>query len=147
MDEAVYPTVALRLPGIVGPHCRGRNWLVRLAQQLRAGENVALFNAQQPFNVTIHVHDIARFVARLIKYPTQDHKKMILAPISPMSVQNVAQLLANELGVSLTSHEVASARHSFILSPGYAMEYFGFSPMSVEETVCRYAEDIKNEQQ
>src|SRR5207248_1320682 len=62
---ATFRSIAIRLPGVVGPGSV-RNWLTNVVAAAKEGREIDIYNPTASFNNAIHVADLARFVANLL---------------------------------------------------------------------------------
>lgn len=146
IEQSKIPAISLRCPGIVGPNCNGRNWAVRTAREIHEGKQIQLYNANSEFNSVIHVSDIAKFIAQQIKLPTREgHESMILCADDPISIWQATHTLAEAIGIPAKTVGIYNGNvHRHIFSNTKAKS-FGFSPMTVIETMHCYGEELKHE--
>lgn len=155
--ESEIPTFSIRCPGIVGPNCNGRNWLVRLAKDFLEKGEVKIYNHEAQFNSVIHVADITNLIDALLFsksmgdyfFNTSLHhgtfRSEILAAREPITILKAAELLRD--GLKLPHARIIKREHASIQNFTFRSHPFAFTPMTVTETINRYAGELLNEQQ
>lgn len=137
------PSIALRLPGIIGPGCNGRNWIPRLATLLKSNVPVAAFNLEGPFNNAVHVVDLVRFVEHLLRKHWTGHDAVVLGAKGTLPVKTVIERLSKGLGSTVAAVEsMAAPGPMFTLSSARAMEKWGYDPMEVGPMIDRFAKEF-----
>lgn len=138
---ASLPSIALRLPGVVGPGSR-RNWLSDLADCLAVGDPVRAFHLAAPFNNAVHVADLSQFVVRLIEHAWEGYDAVVLGAGGALEVESVIRRLAAGLGVTTRIETSPPTKASFILSSDRAMRRWGYNPADLGGLLDRYAADV-----
>jgi UDP-glucose 4-epimerase len=135
-------TLALRLPGIVGPGAH-RNWLSGVASRLRAGETIRAFHLDRPYNNAAHIDDIAALVqAVLAREPWGGFDAAVLGAAGSLTVRDIIERLAQALGTSAKIEEIAPTKTSFMLSSAHAIKRYGYQPMEIGAMIDSYGRDI-----
>jgi nucleoside-diphosphate-sugar epimerase len=141
-DRAAWlPSIALRLPGVLGPGAR-RNWLSGVADRLAAGDSVRAFHLAAPFNNAVHVADLSQFVLRLIDRTWEGYDAVVLGAGAAIEVEAVIRRLADGLGVMARIETSPAAKPSFILSSDRAVRHWGYEPADLGGLLDRYAADV-----
>jgi nucleoside-diphosphate-sugar epimerase len=135
------PGLALRLPGVLGPHAH-RNWLSGVGAKLCAGETVRAFHLDAPFNNAAHVADISNLIARVLQCGWEGFDAIVLGARGTIRVREAIERLARGLGVSAMIEPIPSNKPSFILSSERAVKRWGYDPMEIGAMIDRYADDM-----
>lgn len=135
-------TLALRLPGIIGPGAH-RHWLASVASRLRAGEPVRAFHLDRPFNNAAHIDDIAALVLTVLaREAWGGFDAAVLGAAGSLTVRETIERLARALGVPAKIEEIAPTKTSFMLSSAHAIERYGYQPMEIGALIDRYGREI-----
>lgn len=133
-----FASLALRLPGVIGPRSV-RNWLSRVVVQAREGAEIRLFNPDAPFNNAVHVADLARFVCDLLELDWHGADRVTLGAAGQTTAADAARLLANAFGNRSGLRVETAARPAFTISSARAIEKYGYQPMDITEMLRRFA--------
>jgi nucleoside-diphosphate-sugar epimerase len=136
------PGLALRLPGVIGPGA-DRNWLSRMIKKLQAGERIAAFNLDQPFNNAAHVGDVAALVARVLSRSWTAFDSVVLGARGMLTIREVLQRLAHGLNVTATIETIPVEKSSFVISSNRAIERWGYEPMEIGCMLDRYVAEVR----
>lgn len=140
---SAFPSLALRLPGIVGRGAH-RHWLASVASRLRANEPVRAFHLDRPFNNAAHIDDIAALVlAVLAREPWGGFDAAVLGAAGSLTVRETIERFARALGVSAKIEEIAPTNTSFTLSSAHAITRYGYEPMEIGALIERYGREIR----
>lgn len=135
-------SLALRLPGIVGPGAH-RHWLASVASRLRAGEPIRAFHLDRPFNNAAHIEDIAALMLTVLeREPWGGFDAAVLGAAGSVTVRETIERLARALGVSAKIEEIAPTNPSFTLSSAHAIARYGYQPMGIGALIDRYGREI-----
>jgi UDP-glucose 4-epimerase len=135
------PTLALRLPGVLGAGAH-RNWLSGVAARLVRQEPIRAFNLEAPFNNAAHVGDIARLVVTVLRRGWDGFDVVVLGARGSTTVRGAIERLAHGLGVSAKIVEEPPSKPAFTLSSSRAIERWGYDPMQIDALLDRYAADV-----
>jgi UDP-glucose 4-epimerase len=139
---AEFSTLALRLPGIIGPGAH-RHWLASVASRLRSGEPVRAFHLDRPFNNAAHVDDVAALAATVLaREAWSGFDAAVLGAAGSLTVRETIERLALALGVPATIEEIAPTKPSFMLSSAHAIERYGYQPSEIGALIDRYGREI-----
>lgn len=136
------PSLSLRLPGVLGPGAR-RNWLSRVAADIRAGKPVQAFNLAGPFNNAAHVFDICKMVVEVLRLTWVGHDAVVLGAAGALPVRDVLQRLAVGLNSTINIVERENAKAPFIISSQRAIERWRYEPTEIGLMIDRYAAEYK----
>ena len=134
-------TIALRLPGIVGPD-HNRPWIARLAAEMAETGRASVYNPDSPFNNSLHVDDLCRFVARLLDTGWKGHRLVTLAAAQPIAIRTIVERLMALRYSNAQLHVVDGRRHPYTIAIDNAVRDFGFAPMSMDEQLIRFAKEL-----
>jgi UDP-glucose 4-epimerase len=140
-EEPALPTLALRLPGVLGPGAH-RNWLSGIAARLLRQEPIPAYNLDAPFNNAAHVSDIAKLVATVLQRGWEGFDFVVLGARGSTTVRGAIERLARGLNVPAKIVEEPPSKPAFTLSSGRAIECWGYDPMPIDALLDRYAADI-----
>nr|WP_158600049.1 NAD(P)-dependent oxidoreductase [Azospirillum cavernae] len=141
-----FPSLALRLPGIIGPRST-RNWLSRVMEAACAGKEVMVFNPDTPFNNAVHVDDLTRFVVRLLGMEWDGADAVTLGADSMTTVLDAARRVVDGVGgdSKIVTREAPGAPR-FTVSSRRAKALYGYAPMEIgpmlEQFVAENAADV-----
>jgi len=132
-------TLAIRLPGVIGPASE-RNWLShQVLAAAREGREISVYNAASPYNNAVHVSDLVRFVCILLRQGWRGAEVVTLGAAGMTTVRRAVELVANAFGGKSAIREVTGRRAGFTISSARAIERFGYAPMEIEEMLRRFA--------
>jgi nucleoside-diphosphate-sugar epimerase len=137
-----FDALALRLPGVLG---RGavRNWLASLLAQLRADQDVRIFNPEARFNNAVHVAELGALVARLLERGWQGFDALTLGAGGALPIGEVVALVAEHAGSRSAVHVEPSERGAFTISSVRAIERYGYEPSEIGALLKRWvAEEL-----
>jgi nucleoside-diphosphate-sugar epimerase len=135
-------SLALRLPGIVGPGAH-RHWLASVASQLCAGEPIRAFHLDRPFNNAAHIDDIAALLLTVLaREAWGGFDAAVLGAAGSLTVRETIERLARALEVSAKIQETAPTNTSFTLSSAHAIARYGYQPTEIGALIDRYGREI-----
>jgi len=145
------PTVALRLPGIIGLRASPRNWLSALAAKLHANHAprpvpVKAYSLDAPFNNAVHIADLCALIERTLTradYP-RGLDAVTLAAAGRMPVRNAIERLAKGLGQEVEIAEAPPAKPPYLISSARAISHWGYAPQEIGAMIDRYAGEVVN---
>jgi nucleoside-diphosphate-sugar epimerase len=140
-DDTI-PTVAIRLPGVLGPGAH-RAWIPTLVDRLVAGEDVSIYSPDAAFNNAVHVSDLSGFIIQLLL--RQNWQRFSAFPIGAagkMTILEVVQLLRVKLGSTSTLCDRHVIKPSFLIDSTSAVDCFGYVPTRIDVMLMRYLEDL-----
>lgn len=131
-------SIALRLPGIIGPGAHAP-WLARTLTAARAGRPITIYSPATLFNNVVHVDDLGVFICRLLSVPRTGFDIVTLGAAEPRPVREVVETMLAELGHTPELRFVEPPRQPFIVSIQKAVADYGYAPRSVLQSVKRFA--------
>jgi nucleoside-diphosphate-sugar epimerase len=132
------PSLAMRLPGVLGPGSV-RNWLTGVLAAARAGREIAVFSPDAPFNNAVHVEDLACFVAELLEREWNGADVVTLAAAGRIPVREAVQILVDAAGGRSRLRVDPAPKRSFVISIARAVERYGYRPMEIGALLRRFA--------
>lgn len=131
------PSVAIRLPGIVGPGAQ-RNWLTRVKAAALRDEDITIFNPDAPYNNLIHVDDLVKFVLQLCGRRFKGFQAFPIGAGGSISVRTAVETLIEHADSRSMVRVADTERHSFLLS-NEAAKALGYQPADVADVIAKYA--------
>jgi len=138
--STVLPSLALRLPGVIGRRSV-RNWLTRVLAAARNGEDVEVYNPDGPFNNAVHVEDLARFVCGLLDREWTGFDAFPLAAGGQTTVGEAAHVIVGGFGARSRIRIVPSQAQSFAISIDRARKRYGYAPMQIADMLRRFVRE------
>jgi nucleoside-diphosphate-sugar epimerase len=132
-------SIAIRLPGIVGPNSV-RNWLTETRLRVRMGDPITIYNPESMFNNVIHVLDLAKFVTTLLNRNWLGFSSVTVGAQGSMRLREVVELLISESGSKSVINIGKSVKPSFLISNEKAYE-FGYDPLSINNLIELFAKE------
>lgn len=134
-------SVSIRLPGIIGYGATNRPWLMKVHQQLRNNDPVAVTNAAHVFNSAVHISDISRWIGSLATLDLPGAGIITAAGKDPMTFRQAVDLLRDlSESTSVVTYRDSPYRH-VLVNNDLAISDYGYEPASVEQTIRRMAEE------
>lgn len=140
------PSISLRLPGVVGSGVRGRNFLPRIARQIRDREPVSIANWTAPFNNVVHVSDLCRAVKRILasnRFST-GHQHFVLGSREPLMVGHVVEYLARRMSRELRVVRLAPTPY-FTINSDRAFDAGIWHSLPIRTLLSEFAQEILDE--
>lgn len=134
------PTVALRLPGVLGPGAH-RAFLPRMLETVRAGQPVTLFNPEGPFNNAAHVADLAALIDRILHQELSGFDAFPVGAAGMTTIRGVAERLMSGAGRTVDIVEQPATGSSFTIDSRRAIERYGYDPQDIGAMVERYGRE------
>lgn len=141
-----FPSVVLRLPGIIGPNLpSGRPWLKKTAEALIEGNDVNYYNGDSEFNNVCDVETIRLFIELLIKQGAYQPFDIInLAASLPMKMRDVVGLLHEALKSTSQLTEIKTDKTSFTIDVSHIATAYGFTPDATEAMLERFVPTLQH---
>jgi nucleoside-diphosphate-sugar epimerase len=134
------PTLALRLPAVVGPGAK-RNWPASVVERIRQEQTVSIFNPEAPFNNAVHIADLAALVTGLLARDWSGFDAVTLGAAGSLSIRGVVEHLARGSGRTARIEIRAAAGSSFTVSSERAKTRYGYAPMEIGAMMERFARE------
>ncbi|MBF0140285.1 MAG: NAD(P)-dependent oxidoreductase [Magnetococcales bacterium] len=136
------PSLALRLPGILGPGAR-TPWLAQVVHRLRCHEPVTLFHPQARFNNAVHVDGLADFILGLTNQKWTGFDAVTLGARDSLTIRDVVTRLAEWTASQSPIEVVPATQTAFTISSQRAETLYHYAPQSIEDILQRYARETK----
>ena len=131
-------SISLRMPGIIGPGCKGV-WLSNVIEKFQRNEEVTIYSPEFTTRNFVWVEDLARFVDRLILMDYWKYDVLLLSSDETISIRKIVNA-AREMYASSSEIIVRKTdKQPFCLSNARAkeMEYEGISPIKMIEIMSK----------
>jgi UDP-glucose 4-epimerase len=143
LREQPFPTISLRLPGILGLGAHEkRNWIPRAARLIADNKLVSVFNLDKPFNAAAHVDDISKFVDHLLGTKLNGHDEVLVAASGETTVRGAVSMLGRCLGKVPTIQQVSDQASAFLISSRKAVGRYGYVPTDITAMLEQYAAEF-----
>jgi nucleoside-diphosphate-sugar epimerase len=141
LDDTI-PTVAIRLPGVLGPGAH-RAWIPSLVESLVAGEDVSIYSPNAAFNNAVHVSDLSGFIIQLLlRRNWRGFAAFPVGAAGKMTILEVVHLLRVKLGSRSKVCDRHVIKPSFLIDSTCAVDCFGYVPTRIAIMLMRYLEDL-----
>jgi nucleoside-diphosphate-sugar epimerase len=134
------PTIALRLPGILGRNAH-RAWVPTVVHRALSGDDIIYYNPESPFNNAIHVEDISTLCLSLTKKSWSGFHAFPLAASTAMSVRDVIELIVSSVGSKSRIRVGAPKQDGFVISSAYAARHFDYTGSPIDDVLRKYCSD------
>ena len=136
-------TIAIRLPGIVGPNLpAGRPWLHTIAKKLQLGEDVEYYNPKSLFNNICDLWTISDFIIHLsTRTNLQRCSTVNLAASEPIQLHRVIDLMRERLNSSSKITKQTTNKTSFTIETGIVENEYDYLPATTTEMATRFVDD------
>ncbi|MGE0280669.1 MAG: NAD-dependent epimerase/dehydratase family protein [Rhizobiaceae bacterium] len=136
--EPMLRSLAIRLPGVLGPHSV-RNWLTGVLAKAKAGADIRFYNPDSAFNNAIHVDDLAHLVVRTVERPDwTGHHAITVGAAGMTTVGRAVGILVQTAGSRSRLIKEDSRQRGFTISNETAIRQFGYAPMDIEAMLRRF---------
>jgi UDP-glucose 4-epimerase len=143
LREQPFPTISLRLPGILGLGAHEkRNWIPRAARLIADNKLVSVFNLDKPFNAAAHVDDISKFVDQLLGTKLNGHDEVLVAASGETTVRGAVSTMGKRLGKVPTIQQVSDQAPAFLISSRKAVDRYGYVPTDIMAMLEQYAAEF-----
>ena len=133
-----FPSVALRLPAILGPGASG-HWLSMVLARARRNEPIEIFNPSAAFNNAVYLDDLVTFVCELVRQSHEGFERLTLSLANALPIETVVRRLLRAAGSTSPVDVVHSENTSFTIDASRARQRFGFRSRSCEDAIEWYA--------
>ncbi|HAM37838.1 MAG: hypothetical protein A2474_04935 [Elusimicrobia bacterium RIFOXYC2_FULL_34_12] len=136
------PSIALRLPGLLGKMAKGP-WLAKVLQKVFKGEDITVYNHSEGFNNAIHLSDLAAFIQNLLKNDLKGFDVINLACSEVITVEETVKELIKNAGTSSEIKNKESENISFIISTEKAKRVYSFESSPIRSVLERFVIENK----
>jgi len=132
------PGVSIRLPGIVGPGYT-MSWLGRTVQKAIAGEEIAFYNPDSPFNNVAAIEEVGDFIQFLLARTLQGHQVVNLAASDPVPMAEAIDVICSSVGSNPMRTPSDRPGGSFAIGIDRLTSEFGYTPRPAREVIGAFA--------
>jgi UDP-glucose 4-epimerase len=136
-EVATFPTIALRLPAVLGPGAWG-HWLSFMLAKAYRHDPIRIFNPAARFNNAVDLSDLLGFIGTLIRKDHTGFERLTLSFEDYLSIEDVATTLLQAVGSRSEMEIVDAVRPSFTIDSSRARNRFGFRSSGCREAIARY---------
>jgi len=141
LEEAKWlPSVALRLPGIVGKGAK-TCWLANIAKRLKKNEPIQVYNPGSYFNNMVYLGDLGKFVANILHNEFKGFEAVTLGCAEPLTVMETVQYLKYLLHSKSEVKIAESERTAFTISISKA-EKMGYHSLPATKILDAYSKEV-----
>lgn len=143
-DSNIENRIAIRMPRMLGKRADMTcPWLPKLTQTLLKGENVTYFNPDMLYNNLAHCDTLAAFIIKLIERENLGYQLVGIGASKPQKIIEIVHKLRDlTKSDSILQEKVSTARNTCFLIDITKAESMGYEPMTVEETLEYFVNDI-----
>ena len=131
------PSIALRLPGILGIGAK-TPWVAKLLEICKANQEMVIYNPDANFNNAVHVSNLAKFIIDLSTTAHTGFDWLTLAAQGNTTIREVAAIIRNLANPKAPLQMMTEPRNSFIISSKKAEQQYGYIPEQIEPLIKRY---------
>ncbi len=144
LRQAPFRSLSIRLPGVLGPHSV-RNWLTGVLAKAKAGEDIAIYHPDAPYNNAIHVADLADLTVRALEAAQwTGHDSVTVGAAGMTTVRKAVDIVIRGVG-SQSRIEVRPPRQPFFtISSERAQRVYGYTPMEIEALLRRFVAENRD---
>ncbi len=140
-ESSVLPSLAIRLPGVLGPNAK-RHWIPDIIESMLVGRTITIYNPDSPFNNVMHADNIGTFICNLMTRSWKGFYAFPIAAANCLSVRTVAERLLLGLASKASIEVGPQLKNTYTVSSHMAMNIFGYKPEPMEIILDRYLDDI-----
>jgi len=133
-------SISIRLPGVIGP-MSVRNWLSKVINAAKNGEEIIAYNPDVLFNNAAHVNDIGSFVLGLLSSEWNGFEVVNTAAQGEITIKKTINIIVDGIGSRSKIVFQEKGRNSFTVSSKKAIELFGYKPMLIENMLKQFVKD------
>jgi nucleoside-diphosphate-sugar epimerase len=139
--EDSVPSVALRLPGILGRGC-ANHWLSRSCRALARGQSIVVHNPDTLYNNVVSAAEVGRFVVSLLAQTLRGFRPLPLGAKTTIELKTLLEDVQSRLDIFSRIEWATNPTPSFQIDSTLAQFQFGYEPSGIVEQVLGYlAED------
>jgi nucleoside-diphosphate-sugar epimerase len=136
-EVAAFPTIALRLPAVLGAGAWG-HWLSFMLAKAYRHDPIRIFNPSARFNNAVDLSDLLAFISALIRMEHRGFERLTLSFEDSVSIEEAATTLLEAVGSESQLEIVDAVRPSFTIDSSRARDHFGFRSRSCREAIAGY---------
>lgn len=137
-----FPSVALRLPGVLGKGAQ-TPWLTNVLNLATQGKDIIIYNPDAPFNNAVHLSDLYDIIKTILNQRLDGFEAVTLGCAQPMTIEETVRFLIEQVKSTSRMVETKSDHIPFTISIKKAKRLFGYSPLLLSEILRRYASESR----
>lgn len=136
------PTIAIRLPGIIGLGAH-RAWIPTLIDKLISNEEISVYSPDAKFNNAVHVDDLSEFILQILLCKSwTGYSGFPIGAKNSMKVIEIINFLKQGLNSQSSISIINELKKSFLIDSTYAEEVFGYIPVEIDVILQRYLNEV-----
>lgn len=132
-----FPSVSVRMPGVVGPNYF-TPWIGKVLRCALRNDPISIYNPAAPFNNVLDLEEVARFASLLLERQHEGYEVVNLGASEPLTVRQTVELLIAEAGSNSTIIVRPPSGVSFYIDIAKVVMRYGYSPSPTRDIVTRY---------
>jgi|SRR3989339_860670 len=136
------PTIAFRLPGIIGKGSQGP-WLSKVLEKTFKGEDLTIYNPSNSFNNVVYLPDLSIFILHLLEKELKGFDAINLACNGSLTVEEVVKEIIRETGSISKVIIKKSDKVSFTISINKAKQVYSYQPESIKNILKKFVIENK----
>lgn len=137
-----FPSVAIRLPGIIGPGYFAPI-VGRILSQATANETIPIYNPDSMFNAVTDFEDVKAFISHVFESAYDGHRVVNLAGSEPMKLKDLVENITSRVGSTSSISEQPSSQRPFCINTERIIQEFEFQPSATRTIIERFVDDNK----
>ena len=136
------PSLAIRLPGVIGPNAH-KAWLPVLCKHMLRNQPLEIYNPSGLFNNLIHTSVLGDFLLSLLRMPPwKGFHAFPVGSTNEIQIIEIVDFLKSELATTSQVVFKEAKKNSFLINSDYAKIHFGYKPVSTLESLANYVKDL-----
>ena len=132
-----FPSVSIRLPGVVGPGYF-TPWIGSVLTKAAWDEDIEFYNPDSLFNNIVDLEELGRFISCAVASGINDFQSINLAANEAITTREVVDTIISLTGSKSQVNARNVDRTSFVINCQKAISVFGFDPATTMSMVSRY---------
>ncbi len=146
-DSAIENRIAIRMPRMLGKRADMTcPWLPKLTQALLDGDAISYFNPEMLYNNLAHCDTLAGFILKLLEKEQLGYQVIGIGASEPKKIIEIVERLKTltKSKSQLIERKPTGRNTCFLIDIKKAVS-MGYEPMSVDVTLERFVNDIKEQ--
>lgn len=135
-----FPSVTIRLPGVVGPGYFSP-FIGRILRKAMANEPIPIYNPDSMFNAVTDFAEVRAFISHVSESGYTGYRAVNLAGSEPMRLRDIVETIVSLVGSRSSISQQQSSRGPFCINTERVTREFGFQPATTQAIVERYVND------
>lgn len=139
-NSGYFPSVCIRLPGVVG---KGdfKPWLGKTLRKAGRNEPIRIYNSDSLFNNVVHLTELHRFISLVIKNGFDGFEYINLAASEPIMIREVIDIIISLTESKSEIIKQETSKQSFYVKTDKVRRIFGFEPEITKTIISRYVNE------